>query len=675
MARNTYKSPRDVFILILVYNVYTDPGIALVVDPWQLHTDGLLSLETYGSYQAHFKETVPAIFLRETTDTKHVVESGGLYTYEQLKNPREIRLLELSPGKDDILLEGAVRHVSVDSPGPFWAISYAWGAAPTLLAPFYFKTAEGSIPITASLHSALRCMREKGVTTLLWADAVCINQEDSLEKSIQIRLLQTIFQSAERVIAWIGNERDNSHRAIETLMQIRFRSQASKSDPWPDYLAQIPPAWAGKEVPGLTDGIWDDIDMLFERSWFKRIWIVQELVLPSKAFIVCGRSELNWDHFFEALTICENGLNLEDRPDPQKIRILRHAGPAYALGQTRRRFKDDGRRYNLLELLEFFAYTKATRERDKLFALLGLASDAGEMVFNPDYDSPMEDIIRRYAGEFVQRGQAMDLLYRAGTSKSYPFCSWIPFWTREEFPKTISTWAAADGSFYAGRGTPPGAQLRYSDPSVLVAKGFSIDSIVSITSRRIGKSSIISFVDAIHTLIGYLKDYPTGEKREELMLKLPIGNAKRPHLESTKDRLLSYRALTESEEDWPLNLRDEISSLGFDQDVMNVLEKPMHTGEMVLKYWQTAAAFANRISNGTFCVTKRGYAGLVPGDAEVGDEICVFHGGVVPFILRKSNLAGILRSHRLVGECYVHGIMYGEALSFEGIQEQDFYLV
>lgn len=668
-----HTSPREVFILICAYNVYTDIGIALFVDPWQLYVHGLLSLETYSGYWACFEEAAPAVFLRAVTntDTNHAVENSGLYSYGQLKSRREIRLLELSPGKDDMLLEGAIHHVPIDSPGSFWAMSYTWGAAPPT---FSLNTPKGSIPITASLHSALRCIRERGESILLWADAVCINQEDSLEKSIQIRLLPTIFQSAERVIAWIGSERDNSHRVMETLMQIRFKSQTSKSDSWPENLPRIPLAWAGKEVPSLTDGFWDDIDMLLGRSWFERIWIVQELVLPSNVFIVCGKSEINWDHFFEALIICENGLDPEDRSNSQKFRILRHAGPAYALGQTRRRFKVDGRKYNLLELLELFAYTKATRKRDKLFALLGLASDAGEMAFNPDYDSQMKDIIRRYAGQFVKRGQAMDLLYRAGTSKSYPFCSWIPFWTRDEFPKTISTWAAADGSFYAGQGTPPGARLQDRDPSVLVANGFSIDSIVSISNTTEDKSNVISFVWAIRALIGYLKDYPTGEKHEELMLKLPIGNAKRPHLESTKDRLLSYRGLKEPEEDWPPNLGDEISTLSFDQDGMDFLQK-LHTREIVSKYWQTAVAFANRISNGTFCVTKRGYAGLVPGDAEVGDEICVIHGGVVPFVLRNSNSENMLYSYKLIGECYIHGIMYGEALSFEGIQEQDFYLV
>ena len=53
-----------------------------------------------------------------------------------------------------------------------------------------------------------------------------------------------------------------------------------------------------------------------------------------------------------------------------------------------------------------------------------------------------------------------------------------------------------------------------------------------------------------------------------------------------------------------------------------------------------------------------------------GDEIWILHGGHVPFILRPyctdSNRAG---SYFLAGDCYIHGIMDGEAM--EGWQESD----
>jgi len=70
-----------------------------------------------------------------------------------------------------------------------------------------------------------------------------------------------------------------------------------------------------------------------------------------------------------------------------------------------------------------FAHTDATKERDKIFALIGLASDAASEVFDPNYSASLEVVIRKYANEFVVRGNAIDLLYRASISNSYDFCS------------------------------------------------------------------------------------------------------------------------------------------------------------------------------------------------------------------------------------------------------------
>ncbi|KAF2176286.1 hypothetical protein K469DRAFT_682619 [Zopfia rhizophila CBS 207.26] len=603
----------EIFILVRVYDVYLRPGIAWFIDPWRLHVNGSLSLEIDGGYHARLFKNAPAIFPHEGINEDRAEKRAGLYNYEPLKNPREIRVLKIWPGKGNSALEGSIRHISLDSKVQFWAISYVWGAAPTSVALFTLKTPEGIIPITASLHFALKCFRERYSSMYFWADAVCINQADTLEKKIQIRLLQTIFQSAERVMAWVGNEGDNSHHAIETLAQIRSRSVDSNSNCVPQILAQLPITANSNHSHRPANDIWVDIDTLLQRNWFRRVWIVQELVLPSKILVVCGRSELDWDYFYEALTICEDWLNQRLDCKSRGVRILQYAGPALALGLTRRKLREESRK------------------------------------------------------GFVQKGQVMELLYHAGKSKSYPFCSWIPFWTREEYPQSISRWAAANGTFFAGRRIPPDVHLGGRDLSTLRIKGFIVDKIVSKSNFRIGTSYSVTFGTAmvdIRSLISCLKDYPTGETLEDLMLKLPIGNAKRPHLDSTIDRLESNRAFMKPDEDWPKDLHEEILSVKLDQDSSKFDEKPPGAQEMISKYWQTAAAFPVGSRRACFASLQE----------EVGDEICIFHGGLVPFLLRKPS-DETNESHNVMGEAYIHGIMYGEALRFEGIREQEFHLV
>jgi hypothetical protein len=74
-----------------------------------------------------------------------------------------------------------------------------------------------------------------------------------------------------------------------------------------------------------------------------------------------------------------------------------------------------------------------------------------------------------------------------------------------------------------------------------------------------------------------------------------------------------------------------------------------------------------------FIVTERGFLGLGPMTMKVGDMIVVLLGGNLPFVLRKSSDDS---EYSLVGECYVHGVMDGEAISKKEEKEfEDFILV
>lgn len=77
-------------------------------------------------------------------------------------------------------------------------------------------------------------------------------------------------------------------------------------------------------------------------------------------------------------------------------------------------------------------------------------------------------------------------------------------------------------------------------------------------------------------------------------------------------------------------------------------------------------AYTSRIYNACahrrLLVTKRGFMGLAPWNAVVGDVVAVLHGGKTPFLLRPCSAPG---TYSLVGECFVYGIMSGEALAWE----------
>ena len=58
-----------------------------------------------------------------------------------------------------------------------------------------------------------------------------------------------------------------------------------------------------------------------------------------------------------------------------------------------------------------------------------------------------------------------------------------------------------------------------------------------------------------------------------------------------------------------------------------------------------------------FMITTNGYMGFCPSYAKVGDRICILFGGRRPYIIRQE--PDVLR---FIGQCYVHGLMDGEAM-------------
>jgi hypothetical protein len=85
---------------------------------------------------------------------------------------------------------------------------------------------------------------------------------------------------------------------------------------------------------------------------------------------------------------------------------------------------------------------------------------------------------------------------------------------------------------------------------------------------------------------------------------------------------------------------------------------------------QSFAQVLSAIPGRRFCVTDEGYVGLAPPGAQVGDLVCIVLGAQVPFLLREfhehdKEYTSSISLHRLVGECYIQGMMRGERMNEE----------
>lgn len=107
------------------------------------------------------------------------------------------------------------------------------------------------------------------VGSYYWIDYICINQDDDFERGHQVGMMKSIFSQASCVISWLGVATTNSNRAIQAL---RRKVDLDEESSWED----------------------GSIEELLYLPYWRRIWIVQEFILPKNFLIFCGREGVWW---------------------------------------------------------------------------------------------------------------------------------------------------------------------------------------------------------------------------------------------------------------------------------------------------------------------------------------------------------------------------------------------
>jgi len=316
-------------------------------------------------------------------------------------------------------------------------------------------------------------------------------------------------------------------------------------------------------------------------------------------------------------------------------------------------------RWALIGLLEAFQDVECTLQRDRFYTLLGIASDGDDEAFEPDYEGSLETIVHRVACVFVRQGRALHLLCRAGLS-SQPdrFPSWIPDWTKK---RAMSLHEASDlGASFAASGSSTLLVQAIPNTDELSIEGYCVDKIQEIGKHANLPDEWRQFFDEVDILATLAKTWPESDSREDLLWKVPIAGNLYPTItvDGNVDLHLSYKKFRKTLKDATAEfIKEHLDAAGDDK-------KP-ESGAIV-GWKEYAVALQDCIQGWRFIITERGFAGLVPGNARVGDIISVFCGASVPFLMRASQLRH--GAQRLVGECYVYGIMEGESMRFKDIK-------
>ncbi|KAH9220623.1 heterokaryon incompatibility protein-domain-containing protein [Leptodontidium sp. 2 PMI_412] len=304
-----------------------------------------------------------------------------MFRYSPLPGPGSIRLLRLiAHPEENSCIECQLFVYPLQTLGDgahlYEALSYVWGDQKNLQS---ISVNQHDLPIRRNLHAALLCLRDRILDRFIWVDAICINQEDKLEKGRQVQYTAEIYSRASRVIVWLGSVENDSDHAIEAI-RLAAEEMSTKS------LVEEPTKQA--------------VLSLVRRSWFRRIWVLQEVGAARNVLLKCGRKEIGGYAFCAALNLRLFDRLYDDSPNLRSLirsviylirgavfrpKVLMKSSSTFSL-----RIRPLG------ELIEMYHTREASRRHDKIFALLGMSSDdsiAAELL--PDYELPWEKLLER----------------------------------------------------------------------------------------------------------------------------------------------------------------------------------------------------------------------------------------------------------------------------------------
>lgn len=593
----------------------------------------------------------------------------------------ELRLIKIDPGQHDerVRCSMITRRISTQSDWTYQALSYTWGDG-TRKVPIFLNGQD--FLVTTNLEDGLRHMRcktwSKSLDQLpLWIDAICINQEDSDERDVQVRRMKSIYEQAERVIIWLGsyNERTDETFRLDlnrwNIDGVEENSEAMARSAIVLALLlkeEADPAKKSTEVSiRLADCIhannsqvWVQLARLFHRPWFERLWIIQELAVSRKAIAQWGNLQIAWPTLEEAAKfILRPGAAVLS---PHIRRLFPLLG-AHRITQVALQSMYNFDTHNVLTILHNTQNTKCSDPRDRLYAIRGIVEDNEDNEI--DYSIPVHQVYRTWAEKRIRRTRTLDIFSAcADSSRGGDLPSWVPD-LRKPFGQDRPLWIASHSSknrraIRSSYGQPLEfaiTDLQFSEDGQKIAvTGKHVFNIRKLTTVGDAVTSLPDPTDLESRLRQIIADWETTlndqqEARGEETLA-PRG---------VKETILRsfYPWLTNSENSDPLSMpydiwRGDNGSRHTLSDYVNSGHWDVSRHEVALKDFERA--LFPRVHGCQMFMLENGNTGIVAGNCQtqIGDQLWLLKGGLTAFVLRPVNE----EEHRLISPCYLFGAMY-----------------
>ena len=514
--------------------------------------------------------------------------------------------------------------------------------------------------------------------------------------------MRDIYSKAQCVLVWLGEPYEGSDDAMDFIPMLTSALQQLDAAP---NTAQL---LAGTDdIPSMTSPIWIALLRLFRRPWFGRTWTIQEVIKAQAAVVICGQKKTDWQELSACIDESQRMGGIFERyacllPRSQLGQECSAYLQVPLISGFKRDMINNPDRVDFSTMLKAFENCGATNPRDKIFALFGFLPEEQRNRFEtPDYRKPVEQVYIETADTLIKQLGNLELLANAGlaiagqTAGLPNIPSWVPDWTVPKAPGlTLQKHGfsmihpAADPTketaVYRASGDCSASVDDRTERTVLSLRGKLISKVAnagikfphvgpgaSVASKsgqnemRIHATKRWAKIEACFKLIANmsLPLYPTAPERLSACRVCLVAGKGIFSQDANTDELATVFSFYKKYLDrWlAVQRRTWWRDHSLDAEFQAMAHEARYASSLI----------GDATDGRQFFVTEDGHMGLGPHGLKEGDQICIMYGLSVPFVIRYRE-SGL---YSLLGECYVEGIMNGEAIQMENLEETFISLV
>jgi hypothetical protein len=638
-----------------------------------------------------------------------------------LQSDRTFRLLELLHGQGSAPLEIRLIEASVESTYEVLSCVVDNTSFPLVNINIYTGAAVTEVAIAPNLANALKALRYPENPRKLWTDALCVNQKDTTEKSAQVARMGDIISNAKNLCIWLGSPSRESDQAFKL---IALCTDLGKFEALSQNLTFI--------------SFWEALIQLMKRPWFRRRWSVFEICFARSAIVHCGYQRVGWEEFKRAVFFVNtkhHGLrNIVQSANARYLDSLHDVAQLDAnrliqLADMTVRKSTSGDVLQCPQPLDVLMFNCAWMDcrdpRDTIYALLGLSRrvsrpprvggpfsvaahqssathpDQGihnmesateynatcqqQMIIHTsklpvfdaikiDYAKSVFEICRDFSLYTVDHLRSLDIICRPWAPQGQDLPSWMPSVFRNSYV------IGKDGFYKRAAADPLIGNSNQSGPTAYSAALETEPTYRYDPAINPRELSLLGFVcgevvaKQIPATAGLLpwswfdgNDFFKSARDAKASFCRTIVANRGP---ASPYRIPAYYPSV-----WDYITEQRATGIDLDTTEFRVAEKPDSIADEFLARVQATVWGRRLLLAG---VGDAHLLALGPAHVKKRDLICILHGCSVPVLLRKLDPREYPSNgvqYRLIGECYVDGIMNGEAFDMKGKKMEYFALV